>query len=466
MKLLGLGDQFVYLLGTGLVGMGIMDFMDEEEGENGDGEDDDLFGDGMGGEMDDDFGGMDDDFGEMDDGMAMDDGMGDEMDDWADGGGDDEFGMGGGGGGAATQELENRIDELENEVAEISSTVGTVRSENEQISAKVDDTEENVRKLLEIYEMVTRGVNPFVDDVQGGGMGGDGFDAGGGEGSFGLFDGEEETDQEEDLDDDVADAEAESFFEDDFEEEDEEFEDDFDEEAADDLGFDDPDEGMGDDALGGDGMDTDDGMEMDEDGDGGQAGGSTFAELKEEYESGDADWANGEEAAAEADAEAEPDPEPPVEDAADDGGFEFEEPADSADPAETEPVATETRQSGLDSKPYLAELPSGYVADLVVMEWLEFLVTEFGPDDAVRTITYYGDIGWVSESVEEELLAYVGGFADVEEVDPDETGPATLAIDDHIRSLTFLSQLTGDAVQRKIVEHCAQIRGGSDGIQR
>jgi len=472
MKLLGLGDQFVYLFGTGLVGMGIMDFMDEEEGENADadGGDDDLFGDGMGGEMDDDFGGMDDDFGGMDDGMEMDEGMGDEMDDWADGGGDEEFGMGAGGGGA-TQELENRIDELENEVAEISSTVGTVRSENEQISAKVDDTEENVRKLLEIYEMVTRGVNPFVDEVQGGGMGGEGFEAGGGEGSFGLFDGEEETEEEPDLDDDVADAEAESFFEDDFEDEadDEGFEDDFEDEAADDLGFDDPDEAMGEDAFDGDGMEMDDDLDDDGDDGGGQAGGSTFAELKEEYESGDADWANGEEAAAaDAEAEPEPDPEPAVENAPDDGEFEFEEPADadSVEPAEPEPVAAETRRSGLDSKPYLAELPNGYVSDLVVMEWLEFLVTEFGPDDAVRTITYYGDIGWVSESVEEELLAYVGGFADVEEVDPDETGPATLAIDDHIRSLTFLSQLTGDAVQRKIVEHCAQIRGGSDGIQR
>jgi archaellum component FlaD/FlaE len=100
------------------------------------------------------------------------------------------------------------------------------------------------------------------------------------------------------------------------------------------------------------------------------------------------------------------------------------------------------------------------------MEWLEFLVTEFGPEDAVRTIEYYGDIGWISESVEEELLAFASGFAEVESVDDEETGPATLEIDDHVRSLTFLSQLTGDAVERKIVEHCAQIRGGSDGLQR
>jgi flagellar protein FlaE/flagellar protein FlaC len=394
----------------------------------------------------------------MDDGMGVDDGMGidGEMDDWADGGGDDEFAMGGGGTGP-TQELENRIDELENEVAEISSTVGTVRSENEQISSKVDETEENVRKLLEIYEMVTRGVNPFVDDVQ---QGGDAFGEDGG--GFGLFEGDEEEEEEEDLDEDVADAEAESFFDDDFEEGD-----DFEEEAGDDLGFDAPEEGMDDaDPVMDDGADA-------EDADAGQAGGSTFAELKEEYESGDADWAQGKADGAEA---SEPDAEPMVEaeggtDEPVDGEFEFEGPADAeptddaaVESADAEPATT--ANSGQGDKPYLAELPNGYVSDLVVMEWLEFLVTEFGPEDAVRTVEYYGDIGWISESVEEDLLAFVSGFADVDSVETEETGPATLEIGDHIRSLTFLSRLTGDAVQRKIVEHCAQIRGGRDGIQR
>jgi flagellar protein FlaE/flagellar protein FlaC len=481
MKLIGLSDQFVYLFGAGLVGMGIMDFMDEEEGESADAEanggDSDLFGDGMGGDemggdMGDEMGGdmsgemggeMDDDFGGMDDGMGM---VG-EVDDWAEGSGDD-FAMGGEGGSGPTQELENRIDELENEVAEISSTVGTVRSENEQISSKVDETEENVRKLLEIYEMVTRGVNPFVDDVQQGGMtgGGEGF-GDDGDGGFGLFDGEEDEDEEEDLDEDIADAEAESFFDDDFDEQEgDEFEegedpaDEFEEDTAEGLGFDSPEEGMSDD-LGTDGVGDTDG-----DGEGGQAGGSTFAELKEEYESGDADWAEGE-SPEEGD---QPEPEPTVEaepdveadsevDESANGEFEFE------DPADTQP-ASPAASNGRGGKPYLAELPNGYASDLVVMEWLEFLVEEFGPEDAVRSIDYYGDIGWISESVEEELLAFVSGFADVDSVDTDETGPASLEIDDHIQSLTFLSQLTGDAVQRKIVEHCAQIRGGRDGIQR
>ncbi|WP_244605230.1 FlaD/FlaE family flagellar protein [Halorussus halobius] len=490
MKLIGFSDQFVWLLGTGLVAMGIMDFMDEEEGEPDDaGSDDDLFGDGMGEDadgMDDDFGGMGMDDG-MDEGMGMDDGMGmdGEMDDWADGG-DDDFGMGGGTG--PTQELENRIDELENEVADISSTVGTVRSENEQISEKVDETEENVRKLLEIYEMVTRGVNPFVDDVQetGGAVGGDAF--GEEDGGFGLFEGDEENEEvEEDLDEDVAEAEAESFFDDDFEEEDEfegeddfgtdddfaeedefEEEDDFEDDAGEELGFDAPDEAMADDSADDEMAETDA-----DDGEGGQAGGSTFEELKEEYESGDADWAEEDAEASEDDPAAEVDADDSTEEP-DDGDFEFEEPADAGPVEETEPVGTvgtdaesaAAPESGLGGKPYLAELPKGYVADLVVMEWLEFLVTEFGPADAVRTIEYYGDIGWISESVEDELLAFASGFAEVESVDADETGPATLEIDDHVRSLTFLSQLTGDAVERKIVEHCAQIRGGSDGLQR
>jgi archaellum component FlaD/FlaE len=215
-----------------------------------------------------------------------------------------------------------------------------------------------------------------------------------------------------------------------------------------------------------------------DDADGGQAGGSTFAELKEEYESGDADWAQGEaegeqapgpEAATAVEAESDADDVP-------EGEFEFEEPAETdpaddaaVEPAETKPTNAEAAtpaNSARGGKPYLAELPSGYASDLVVMEWLEFLVTEFGPEDAVRTIDYYGDIGWISESVEADLLAFASGFAEVDSVEADEIGPASLEIDDHIQSLTFLSRLTGDAVERRIVEHCAQIRGGRDGIQR
>lgn len=62
-------------------------------------------------------------------------------------------------------ELDQRISELENEVENISASMSTLKQENEHISKSVQGMEDNIRKLLEVYEIVTRGVNPFVDDT-------------------------------------------------------------------------------------------------------------------------------------------------------------------------------------------------------------------------------------------------------------------------------------------------------------
>ena len=436
MKLISLSEHLLALSTSGLLGMGIMNWIGDEDGEqagidnvSADGGDD-LFGDLDDGGGD-DFGGMDDSFdGEFDD-------------DFGDvgSGGDDFGGMGGdgGGGGQVHQEMENQVNELENEVAEISSTINTVRSENEEISETVDEIEENVRKLLEIYEMVTRGVNPFVDDVQeSGGMEGSAFG-----GDFGLFD-DDGDEPVEDLDEDVMEADAESFFEDDAL-------DDFEDEEA-------SSEEVTDASLDGDPAEDS------------ESGASSFQELKAEYESGEADWADGEDGTDASEAS-------DVDEVDTDEAFENEteldadavEPADEEfefDEAVAEPAANAGSAGRSDGKPYLDSLPGGYVVDLVVMEWLEFLVGEFGPEEAVRTIQYYERIEWISESASEQLLAFLGGLADVEPDEGAEFGVVELDIDDHIQSLTFISQLTGDSVDQKIVDHCAQIRGEGRGIQR
>ena len=62
-------------------------------------------------------------------------------------------------------ELGQRVSELENEVESISASMSTLKQENEHISESVQGMENNIRKLLEVYEIVTRGVNPFVDDT-------------------------------------------------------------------------------------------------------------------------------------------------------------------------------------------------------------------------------------------------------------------------------------------------------------
>ncbi|MFB6122834.1 MAG: FlaD/FlaE family flagellar protein [Haloferacaceae archaeon] len=464
------------------------------------------------------FLGSDDDSGDAGNGDGDDELLFDEGDDFDELGGDDEFGddLSFGGdedaAGGSTRELESRVDELENELSSLSSTVGTVKSENEEISNTVDDIEENVRKLLDIYEMVTRGVNPFVDDVQ---TGGD-FDDGG---SLGLFDTDEE-EEEEELDEDLAGADAEDFFDDDFlDDDDESFE------SADDSfdGASGSIDGAGDslDETGSDmADDTDD-------------SGKSFEELKNEYDSGDADWAtdeggdggtNADDAEGFADVDEGFDAgDEGLGDAGDDFGDsmgEFDdgddleatvttedpiangeaaepnagaaEPADAADPsaadATADPSAEPTARAAPDrsaaaaqsagdlqfaentlmsgagprAKPYLDALPAGFVVDLLVLEWIEYLVEESDPTDAARAIEYYRTIEWVSDDVADSLRNFLQGFGDVD-ADPEgvRPSPTSLTLDHHVNSLQYVSRLTSGTSDALLFERCL---GGSDGL--
>ena len=479
----------------GLVGASVLDrFLDDDGSDDGGsggtgGDDDDPFGGDMGGMGGGGMGG--------DDGFDDLDGMGefDEMDGFDDGGG----------GGAATDELENRLDELENEVASLSSTVSTVRSENEEISNAVDDIEEDVRNLLDIYEMVTRGINPFVDESSG-------FDdvAGGGEGSFGLFDDADETDDAAaDLDDDVAEADAEGFFDDDLLDDDGGFDDEFDETGGDldeeaaglDGEFDEPD-GDSADALGEAASETDtadDGDDMNDDG-------KSFSELKEEYDSGEADWADEADDDAPADDGADSFDDPGTESAAPDDGFESDlgdgsavgddfaggfddEPADPAPADDTggrasEPEPAPDRQPGGDpaeasddgfeyvgrddlsdgrdgGKPYLTELPGDYVGDLLVMEWLEFLVSESDVTDAVRAINYYERIEWVSADAAARLREFLSGFGTIDRNLVDRPGTDRLVREHHTRSLRYVTQLNGTSSHTVLLDRWDDLAGGS-----
>lgn len=64
-------------------------------------------------------------------------------------------------------EIRDRVDELEHEIETLSSDLSAVEDKNKEIVESLDDIENNVHQLLQIYEQVTRGVNPFVDDTTG-----------------------------------------------------------------------------------------------------------------------------------------------------------------------------------------------------------------------------------------------------------------------------------------------------------
>lgn len=463
-------DLLVVGLSTGLVGSSILDRLRGED-EHDENDEDPLLDDGgLGGDdLDDEFGDLADD--DEDWGDDPFDGMDDDADE-------------------DTAELENRLGELENEVATLSSTVGTVRGENEQISETVENVEEDVRQLLDIYEMVTRGINPFVDDA--GGLGGDGLEGS----SFGLFEDDEE-DDDENLDPDVADADAQGFFDEELLEPSDE--DPFADGDADDSAADEEDAAT-------EPTTEDDDMATDD-----TTTGKSFDELKAEYESGEADWAEDdstEPPAADGDADTGPD-DAFEDDVAEEGVFEtttetFEsepgrEESDDrfgdelgTDPADDEP-GTETADghphgrattgNGLGSgnsggfnfladddvvdgpqRPYLEALPGGYVTDLLVMEWLEFLVSEATVTDAARAVNYYHRIGWIAEPVAADLREFLTGYGDIDLNRVNDPGCDQLTPEHHQQSLKYVMQLSGATAESLVVDRWDSLSGVGRGL--
>lgn len=425
--------------------------------------DDDIFGDSGGDEefLDDDSMSLDGmgDAGELDDdgGMSL-EGM-DAMD-----GGDDMGGMDAGG-DQYSSEIKSRVEEMENEVGSLVSTVNTVQSENEEISESLDDIEENIRKLLEVYEMVTQGVNPFVEDDSLN----DGVGPGAGTGNFGghsLFDTDDDADAaaDEDIDEDIASAEAEAFLDESIIDEDDDFEDDFD---------------AGDDLDGGDDLEDDGASE-----DGGSPDGDvSFDDLKEEFESGDADWDAEEGESDDVEADDGFDDSDAFDDDLDDdiqddaAGFDddlddaFEDDtadelagdleagtADDADafddleaetntePDDEEPVDESSLEPDViapwddGGRPYLDTVPSEYDTEFLVMDWLDYLVAEAGIDGTARTIEFYQSVAWISDPVGDYLQTLLNGFNGGPDVDELEAR-SDLGID-HGRSLWWIEQIT------------------------
>jgi len=459
--------------------MGVMDWMDGDDGD----ESDPVATDGLGfdedldGEMGDLDGEMDDLDGEM---GGMDD-FGDDM-----GGFDDGGDFGGGDVDPDTiADMEDRISELENQVSSVTSEMNTVREENKQIGETVEELDETSRKLLDIYEMVTRGINPFVDDAREmGGLEGDG--------AFGLFEMEEET--EDDLDTEVASADAEAFFDEDFGDLDEN-QDEAELAAEDELAEEEH---------------EDPAAELDEDEGDAATGGSSFDDLKAEYEENDGwDDVEGDDEEEDDAGEATPNEEADLDGESDEGlggepedvldeeysGEEVEtdeelfeseaveqssgaaEPAvdETADsPATSREAEVQTRGTDGSERPsarhgsagdgdvYLSALPARYTAESVVLEWTRFLVETGGAIGAARALRQYRSQGWITRDVERTMSEHVRNAATATETER----PQDLRVEHHKESLTYISRLAGDVDEARLLEELSALGGGSRGIRR
>ena len=350
-------------------------------------------------DFDDEEFGVDDDFGE---GEEFDD---DFDDDWGDEGDEEN----------ALLDLEDRVSDVENELASVSSTVNTVREENHQIGATVDEMDETIRKLLDVYEIVTHGINPFVDDVAMANV----------DDGFGLFDRPDEA-EDAALDDDVAEADAASFFDDDF--------DDFDGAEADEAPEpDDADEHQG----------SDD-------------GGMSFDDLKAEFDAGawDEEEAPGEDLAADEAASVE---RAPLDGDAEDETID-EMAAVGADDVLTDVV--DAPEDPTDSDVYLDVVPQTYAGQYLLTELAESLVATGGVAGAVEAARYYESLGWVSDPVRRALCEHVLAADEAAGEDA-----RRLTSTDHLRSLGYLSRLAGDHADGEALGLAVATTGPHDGIR-
>lgn len=342
--------------------------------------------------------------------------------------------------GGVAPELQDRVDELENEVGTLSSDVSTVERENEEIGETVETLEDQLRELMEIYEMVTRGVNPFVDESQA--LSGEQQVSGG---EFDLFGDEQgDTADADKARDDTADTDAGEAINDELDSEN----------GGQELFDDGPDDA-------GAGAVANDTANPGED--------ASFEDLKERFDEDDAG----------------PD---------DNSGFVTDDDVDGSSAhgtdsslPESEPTAAEkgdsqaavARGANDPNEPLLSEMPGMFRAEQIKLEWATYLVTESDISAAGAALRYYHSIGWISAAVATEMLRYLPGIepaqadavtglpSDASEwsLEDFDTGTTQLTEQHHQESLRYISAISDPDKQELLVskrDNRGNHRGQSD----
>ncbi len=341
--------------------------------------------------------------------------LGDALDDELD---DDESSSG------KMAEMETRVKDVENEVGQVSSKLNTIRAENEEMGNKINEMEENIRKLLGIYEMVTEGINPFATET--------GY--GGGEG-LGIFSSVNKESKQEDVPEDLTSKDAESFFED----------------------VDDTEPEMESEP---EPVETDTAVKGAEEGSessSGEAPEDMFERLKEEETGGQESRESKEKKAEEIDFE-EPDlvDEWSGDEAEDESRAEIEghvRPSETSENVQEAVYKTRTHAGKLpksSSSPYLKDIPKDLISDVIALKWMDYLVNTFGIKRMADILDFYVDIGWISKNVKDLLINYSRGYVLREGHVINE--PETPTLRDHFKSLIFISKLSGHDLNLEEVE--------------
>lgn len=114
--------------------------------------------------------------------------------------------------------------------------------------------------------------------------------------------------------------------------------------------------------------------------------------------------------------------------------------------ASSTPLSNEIAEEGDDEKLPLLMLSSikkNPMNIVVLLNWIEFLMERVGRNNLMDALDYYVDIGWVSEEVRSEIMAYARG------IDYYVEKPTwRLLPEDHTKSLLFIERLRGKKIDK------------------
>jgi archaellum component FlaD/FlaE len=86
----------------------------------------------------------------------------------------------------------------------------------------------------------------------------------------------------------------------------------------------------------------------------------------------------------------------------------------------------------------LEYIPKNSVSMRICMEWLKYLMNRVGGNNLDEVLTYYKELGWISDDVRQELLRYSAGISH-----NGKKSDWKLTKTDHIKSIWFIQKLAG-----------------------
>ena len=100
-------------------------------------------------------------------------------------------------------------------------------------------------------------------------------------------------------------------------------------------------------------------------------------------------------------------------------------------------------------KAKLETIGDDVVSLMVALRWLEFLLDNYGPENTIDVLDYYDSIGWISQSVKEQMIKFTKMTGIISPVQEYKIKPT---IQDHIVTMLFIEKLNGGEITRDLIE--------------